>query len=134
MFSHFAKALMLGLVMSIPLGSAHAAKGDYANPHLIVSAGELATLIDDNMADGAMKAGSTLRIIDARAAEKFVSGHVAGAINIPFTDMTDSKAHVSGALRSDAALAVLFGRNGIDHTSHVVIYDDVGGFRASRLF
>ena len=134
MLSHFAKALMLGLVMTIPLGSAHAAKGDYANPHLIVSPGELATLIGDNMAGGAMKAGSTLRIIDARAAEKFASGHVPGAISIPFTDMTDPKAHVSGALRSDAALAELFGRNGIDHTSRVVIYDDVGGFRASRLF
>lgn len=134
MSSNLARALLLGLAFSAPLSLATAKEGDYANPHLLVSSQELAELIETEAQITPVGKDSGLRVIDTRSRQKFLAGHLPGALNIPFTSMTDPYAHVSGALKSDAALARLFGRKGIDSNTKVVIYDDEGGFRASRLF
>lgn len=108
-----------------------AAEGAYPNDHLIVSVDGLNAL----MADGSGEEGAgPLRLIDVRAADKFAEGHIPGAINIPFTDLTDPNGAVAGSLKSNQALAELLGAHGIDQRSDVVIYDDRGGFRAARLF
>ncbi|MEM8854017.1 MAG: rhodanese-like domain-containing protein [Pseudomonadota bacterium] len=115
-------------------GQAFADDSAYPNAHLLTSTAELAALMEGNAQDDAKGGPSTLRIVDVRSREAFAGGHVPGAINIPFTALTDPHAHVRGALKSDDALAALFGANGIDATSHIVLYDDQGGFRAARLF
>lgn len=134
MSSTIAKALLLGLAVSLPASLAAADRQQYANPHLIVSAEELAELIETEDSLNTSAERARLRIIDTREREKFLAGHLPGAINIPYQRLTDSSAHVPGALKSDEALAGIFGRKGIDNATKVVIYDDAGGFRASRLF
>ncbi len=134
MSSHTLKALCLGLALGGPLSQATASEGDYANPHLIVSTSELAQLIESDAAVTPVGKAFDLRVIDTRSRDKFLAGHLPGAVNIPYTRLTDPSAHVPGALKSDGALARIFGRRGIDSNAKVVIYDDEGGFRASRLF
>lgn len=108
-----------------------ASEGTYPNDHLIVSVDELSDRLSGTSDD---EDARPLRVVDVRSLEKFTEGHIPGAINIPFTDLTDPNGAVPGSLKSDQALAELLGQYGIDQRSNVVIYDDRGGFRASRLF
>jgi thiosulfate/3-mercaptopyruvate sulfurtransferase len=103
---------------------ASATAANYANPHMLVSASELNQMLtrDD------------VRIIDVRPKKDYDDGHIPGAVNISADAVNDPDAHVDGARLSDDKLAALFGSAGIDKKSHVVLYDDKGGFHAARLF
>ncbi|MEL6208281.1 MAG: sulfurtransferase, partial [Pseudomonadota bacterium] len=98
----------------------------YANPTLLTSAASL----------DQMRAAATadLVVLDVRSADKFAEGHIPGALNLPFTALTDPEAHIEGALKADPAIASMLGALGVDAKTQVVLYDDQGGFRAARLF
>ena len=102
----------------------------YANGHLLVETGDLAVLLNEpglGMTDD-------LRIIDVRPAEDYAAGHIPGAIHLGADDVIDPASHVDGALYDDETLAAMLGARGIDKDTRVILYDDNGGFHASRLF
>jgi len=120
----------IALLLSLAFHISDALAMDYANPELLTSVEALEGMIASKPAEKSI----VPRIIDVRMPKDYREGHIPGAINIPYTDLTDPHAAVAGALKSDAALADLLGRNGIGQKSEIVLYDDQGGFRAARLF
>lgn len=100
------------------------AAAGYANPQLLVSATQLEAMLGDG----------SLRVIDVRPRQDYRAGHIPGALNISADDVIDPLAQVPGARLPDGKLAELFGSRGIGKDSHVVLYDDKGGFHAARLF
>ncbi len=114
-----AAAIAIALTASVPVSAA-----DYANPHLLVSAATLNQMLQRD----------DVRVIDVRSKKDYDVGHIPRAVSIPADAVNDPDAHVDGARLSDEKLAALFGNAGIDKNSHVVFYDDQGGFHAARLF
>jgi thiosulfate/3-mercaptopyruvate sulfurtransferase len=112
-------AAAIGICASLPASGA-----DYANPHLLVSASAL----------GGMLERDDVRVIDVRPKKDYEAGHIPRALSIPADAVNDPNAHVDGTRLLDDELAKLFGRRGIDKNTHVVLYDDKGGFHAARLF
>ena len=106
----------------------------YAVPELLTNVDGLVEKLEADTKGGADAAAPRVRVIDVRSEKAFAEGHIPGAVNIPFTALTDRRAHVKGALKGNTALAGLFGEAGLDATSEIVLYDDKGGFRAARLF
>jgi thiosulfate/3-mercaptopyruvate sulfurtransferase len=104
--------------------STQARAADYANPQLLVSAAALNDML--NRED--------LRVIDVRPEKDYEAGRIPGALNIPPDSVNDPTAQIEGARLLDDRLAELFGSRGIDKSTHVVLYDDKGGFHAARLF
>lgn len=119
----------LALALCVPLCAAQAS--EYANPHLITTVDELKTALMEPPADDA---ATSLVVVDVREPGAFREGHLPGAVNVPYSNLTDPRGHFAGVLKSDGAIASLLARAGIDATSEVVLYDDQGGFRAARLF
>lgn len=102
--------------------------------HLLLTVDTLVGVMDREDAVTFMGAPNRLRVIDVRSVEDFTRGHIPGAINLPYRDLADPDAHISGVLKPSAALARLLGGKGIDARSEIVLYDDEGGQRAARLF
>lgn len=129
-------ALMVAFALGQAAGAtpSAAAENDYANPQLLTTVGGLVEVREREVMFTTMGGVSDLRIVDVRPEEAFAKGHLPGAINIPFTRLTDEHAAVAGALKPDAELAELLGAQGIRQKSEIVLYDDQGGFRAARLF
>lgn len=100
------------------------AAADYANPHLLKSTSELEPLLE--------KPG--LRVIDVRSRDKYDAGHIPGALHLGADDVIDPNSHVEGELLPFDRLAAMLAARGIARNSHVVLYDDQGGFHASRIF
>jgi thiosulfate/3-mercaptopyruvate sulfurtransferase len=121
------RLLLAVVAITATLGAgppAPAGAADYANPHMLVAAKTL----------NQMLAREDVRVIDVRPKKDYDTGHIARALNIPADAVNDPDSHVEGARLSDDKLAALFGSNGIDKNTHVVLYDDKGGFHAARLF
>jgi thiosulfate/3-mercaptopyruvate sulfurtransferase len=114
-------AIAVALCGSPPI---RASAADYANPHLLVSAATLNQMLNRD----------DVRVIDVRPKKDYDVGHIPRAVNISADAVNDPTAHVDGARWSDEKLAALFGNAGIDKNTHVVLYDDKGGFHAARLF
>jgi thiosulfate/3-mercaptopyruvate sulfurtransferase len=123
---HSRKLLAIAAIAAALCGNlpVRADAADYANPHLLVSAATLNQMI--NRED--------VRVIDVRPKKDYDIGHIPRAVNITADAVNDPTAHVEGARWSDEKLAALFGNAGIDKSTHVVLYDDKGGFHAARLF
>jgi thiosulfate/3-mercaptopyruvate sulfurtransferase len=81
-----------------------------------------------------MLARDDVRVIDVRPRLDYDMGHIPKAQSIPADGVNDPTAQVPGARLLDDKLAELFGSRGIDKSTHVVLYDDKGGFHAARLF
>ena len=75
-----------------------------------------------------------MRIIDLRTPAKFARGHIPFALSLPSKSLLDPDARIKGALVSDEQVAETFGWLGIGKDSYVVLYDDKGGYQASRVF
>src|SRR5574341_2458061 len=97
---------------------------DYARPELIVSTDKLAGLLAD----------SDVRILDGRGAEDYEAGHIPGAISLPSGKTQYVERGVPGVLAPVEKLEGLFGELGIRPTDTVVLYDDIVGEPAARLF
>jgi thiosulfate/3-mercaptopyruvate sulfurtransferase len=114
-----AAVLTLATVASTPVRSE-----GYANAHLLITTVELAN----------MMANDDVRVIDVRPKADYDAGHIPGALHLGADDVIDPTAHVDGARLPDEQLAKMFGARGVDKDTHVVLYDDKGGFHAARLF
>ncbi len=114
---------LVALLVPLAIGG-QAVAADYANPHLLVETDQLAA-----------HAGQTdLRMLDVRPKAAYDKGHIPGALHLGADDVIDPDSHISGALMPAAELAAMLGARGIGKDTHVVLYDDKGGFHAARLF
>lgn len=77
---------------------------------------------------------SSLRIIDMSDDTQFQRFHIPGATHLPYSAInTRTKQGVSLSVGKDNIIKIL-GLLGIEAKHHIVIYDDMGGLHASRLF
>lgn len=58
-------------------------------------------------------------ILDARSADAYAEGHIAGAINLPFTDFTD--ASLRAALRNPNARILIYCNNNFSNNARPVL-------------
>ncbi|MEM7445040.1 MAG: sulfurtransferase [Pseudomonadota bacterium] len=114
-------ALILAMVL---VGTLGARASDYANPQLLTSSDDLAGMLED----------PNVRIIDVRPLEAYEAGHIPGALHLSADDLVNPVSHVDGDLLPLAEIADMLGERGIGTDTQVVLYDDRGGFHASRLF
>jgi thiosulfate/3-mercaptopyruvate sulfurtransferase len=118
---------LAGIALAIVIGSglpAVAVAADYANPHMLLTPKQLNEIL----------ARDDVRVIDVRPKLDHDMGHIPKAQSIPADAVNDPAAQVPGARLHDDKLAGLFAGRGIDKSTHVVLYDDKGGFHAARLF
>lgn len=77
---------------------------------------------------------SSVRLIDMSDDTQYQRFHIPGAIHLPYNAInTQTKMGVSLSAGKNHLIKVL-GLLGIQSNHHVVIYDDMGGLHASRLF
>lgn len=122
-------ALVTALALAAPPAEAQcwgerARAEGYANPSLLASAQELA----DHLGDAGV------RIVDARPPERYAAGHVPGAVSLPVGEITRTAGGVPGMLAPVEEVARALGERGVTRKARVVVYDDVGGVEAARLF
>ncbi|MFQ5846889.1 MAG: sulfurtransferase [Candidatus Methylomirabilales bacterium] len=96
----------------------------YANASLLESAQEVADHLRDPQ----------VRILDARSPDRYAAGHILGAVNLPVAEITRTIDGVPGMLPPIKEVERALGRRGITRDTRVVVYDDFGGDRATRLF
>ncbi len=113
---------MAALVVVGWVGGAFAA--DYARPELIVSTEELAGRLAD----------PDVKVLDARGPEDYRAGHIPGASSLPSGKTQYVERGVPGILAPVEKLEGLFGELGIRPTDTLVLYDDIVGEPAARLF
>jgi thiosulfate/3-mercaptopyruvate sulfurtransferase len=99
------------------------AKG-YANPALLASGQEVA----DHLGD------ADVRILDTRSPDRYVAGHIPGAVNLPVAEITGTLNGIPGMLAPVPELGKILGGRGMTRETWVVIYDDFGGDQATRVF
>lgn len=76
-----------------------------------------------------------LRIIDLRSsAMLYLEGHIPGAAFLEIDQLRREFGGVRGVLKTIKAVEKFLGSFGIDHDTHVVLYDDNNGLNASYLF
>lgn len=74
-------------------------------------------------------------LVDTADAEQYSRFHLPGAVHIPYEALLQRGPRQPFATRlDDAALQRLLSAAGIRREHHIVIYDDVGGLNAGRLF
>lgn len=120
------KRMIAGLALAVVAAGlpVRAGAADYANSQLLVPSAQLNGMLGRN----------DVRVIDVRPKQDYDAGHIPKALSIPADSVNDPTAQVEGARLPDDKLAELFGSRGIDKNTHVVLYDDKGGFHAARLF
>jgi thiosulfate/3-mercaptopyruvate sulfurtransferase len=97
----------------------------YANPQLIVSAGDL---------ERTLREGPGPLLLDLRTPDAYAAGHIAGAVHLDLfgvslidTDPAPLKAFMW-------MIEHLLATRGVDGATPVVVYDDQSGIRAARAF
>ena len=117
-------AILAG-VLFIACGlEAPASAADYANPRLLVSTNGLESLLGR----------PDVRVVDVRPKTAYAKGHIPGAVHLSADAIIDPNSPVDGALRPRAQIVEMLETHGIGKDTRVVLYDDRGGFHASRLF
>lgn len=90
-------------------------------------------LLDIKWLDKHLKS-SDIRIIDMSDDTQYQRFHIPGAVHLPYAAInTRTKKGVSLSVGKDHIIKIL-GLLGIKSNDHVVLYDDMGGLHASRLF
>jgi thiosulfate/3-mercaptopyruvate sulfurtransferase len=99
----------------------------YANPHLIVSPGELARILD-------AKEGRPPLLLDLRPPDAYAAGHIAGAMHLDLWGVslidTDPAPLQAFMWMIEHVLAL----HGVDAATPIVVYDEQSGVRAARAF
>jgi thiosulfate/3-mercaptopyruvate sulfurtransferase len=74
-------------------------------------------------------------VVDMTDDPQYLRYHIPGAVHLGYSDLVMSRKKDKVSVRiSDSQLAKLLGIIGITRNSHVVIYDDMAGLNAGRLF
>lgn len=73
-------------------------------------------------------------ILDLRAREDYLKGHIPSAINIPFTKFNRSINKVKGFLITPLSFQELMEQNGIKPSNHLVLYSDKTVLDATRIY
>jgi thiosulfate/3-mercaptopyruvate sulfurtransferase len=74
-------------------------------------------------------------IVDMSDETQYQRFHLPGAVHLPYGALLTEREPDKVPVRlDDARLAMLLGRLGITRRHHVVVYDDLGGLNAARLF
>jgi thiosulfate/3-mercaptopyruvate sulfurtransferase len=90
--------------------------GGYAHPEVLIQPEELKTLIDNK--------DSQIRIIDVRKKEKYLAGHIPGAVQVWRPDIEDKNHPVAGMMARREQIEELMGTLGIGNNNVLVIYSD----------
>lgn len=72
-------------------------------------------------------------LVDVSSAEDFAAGHIAGAVNLPYSEYVTAQPPVMGLVPDAAQLSAVFSKIGLTAERHVVAYDNEGNGKASRL-
>lgn len=97
----------------------------YANPQLLVSAEELATVLDTPDAP---------RLLDLRQAELFAMGHIPGAVHLELFGFSLVNTDPAPLRAFTWMIEHVLGARGVDAATPVVVYDEQSGIRAARAF
>jgi thiosulfate/3-mercaptopyruvate sulfurtransferase len=81
-----------------------------------------------------IKAGldDNIRIIDLGSEASYLSGHVPGAIFLPFQALLHGQAPVPGKIATKEQLEYVFSKLGLTPDTYFIVYDDEGGGWAGR--
>lgn len=115
------RCLLFALLSS--LGTTVLAQDVFPNDHLLVRTDRLEALVED--------AGA--RLVDVRSAADYRKGHLPGAVSLP-TEATFAKEGPRMMLAPAKDLAALFGEQGIDRETAVILYDEGRSTAAARVF
>ena len=118
------RMVMVNLIVTCAVGVSLALAAGYANSALLVETAQLEQIMND----------ANVRIVDVRAKQDYAKGHIPNAVHLGFQDVVNADSRIQSALLPTEKLATMFGDRGIGKDTKVILYDDTGGFRASRLF
>ena len=113
---------------------AMAGTNDYAFPGLLQSVQSLIPLVEPGPNLSPRYKQKRMVVIDVRAREKFEQGHIPGARHLDPNAVVAVAAPIEGALKPESELADIIGRLGVSAGHRVVLYDDMNGFHAARMF
>ena len=116
-------SLSFMVILSLILAASVYAE-EYANSHLLVETDWLGDHLND----------AGIRIIDARSEKAFQEEHIPNALLFDRATVYDTVGGIRGMLPSVDKVKDAFEGIGISNGSRVVIYDDIGGLWASRIF
>jgi thiosulfate/3-mercaptopyruvate sulfurtransferase len=88
----------------------------------IISANEALNLVDD---------GDVI-LVDTSSSEDYLTGHITGAINIPYASLAVDEPYENMLPEADQIESVM-GLAGISETDHIVLYDRTSNMHASRV-
>jgi len=97
----------------------------YANPHLLVTASELADAIEGPDAP---------LLLDLRPAEAYAAGHLPGAVHLDLFGISLIDTDPAPLRAFLWILEHLLAARGVDASRHIVVYDEQSGVRAARAF
>ena len=74
-----------------------------------------------------------LLIVDVGSAERYMQGHIPGAVHLDYNAIVLSSPPIGGLLPGDDHLSQVLSSIGLTPETHVIAYDSEGGGKASRL-
>jgi thiosulfate/3-mercaptopyruvate sulfurtransferase len=102
----------------------HSGSKGYANPHLLITADELAARLDEDPP----------LVIDLRPAEIFAAGHVPGAIHLDLWAVSLSNTDEAPLRSFFWTIEHVLASRGVRADRPIVVYDEQSGLRAARAF
>ena len=99
----------------------------YANPHLLVSAGELATIVAGSVSAKPL-------IFDLRPPDAYTQGHVPGAVHLDLWGVSLIDTDPAPLNAFMWMIEHVLAGHGVDGDRGVVVYDEHSGMRAARAF
>ena len=96
----------------------------YPNIDLLISTDWLA----------ANQSNPSVKVVDARGAQRYAEAHIPGAFNLPVARLDDPTSPVRSMPHPAERIAQVFGNAGLTNDDIIVIYDDGPSLMASRLF
>ena len=99
----------------------------YAKPELLISADELARVIDE-------AGGARPDVLDLRPAEAYAAGHIPGAVHVDLFGLSLIDTDPAPLKAFMWMIEHVLAARGIDEKTPVVVYDEQSGIRAARAF